>query len=262
MKQPVWAKFPSRWIQRLELEASDPSDPDSYHHPMRDLMWDKHHATAIAAIVVLFALAIRLNQLGKDLDPRNGDVRPTVVGLTYEELRKMTGFAKVTIAGALNLLQGLEAIRVVKGHSSRYELIGLENNKGGWRKLPQEKLLNGDGSLLFKQEKRNKVTLNALKIYLLMVHLRNDALNTTALSYTAITRWTGVRREEIPVALGMLGNMDLVRRSFERDFRHSREGGDDQSHRYVVQGLSYRIPDAQDDAQRDPIRKSQRGAPA
>jgi hypothetical protein len=52
--------------------------------------------------------------------------------------------------------------------------------------------------------------------------------------YTAIEKWTGIRREEISNALGTLTVLHMASVSPDRDFRHSRG---DNSHRYSVVGL-------------------------
>lgn len=225
-----WAKFPTQWIHPVK------DDPDGASHPLSRLLWSDYKASSIAAIFVLISLTLRLNQTNKKRS-ENGEDRTQVVAVTYEDLRQMTGFAKSSIARGLALLDGYKAISTVKvGRSSNYNLIGLDS-PGQWCKLPAS-LLKGS-KLVLKTLPRNRVTLNAMKIYLVLMVLRNVKLNTAAMGYDAITTWTGVRREDIPAALSVLASLNLVRISMSRDYRHSKEGDDDQSQRYTIVGLHW-----------------------
>jgi hypothetical protein len=229
MAKLQWAKFPTQW-----LKPSTSSDDEEQHFPLTELTWSRYAGTAIAAVLVLIALSIRLNQSHKGKAFEGGAVRSNSVAVTFEDLRQMTGLAKASISGALMLLEGFAAIQTQRsGRANAYKLVGLEQD-GGWCQLPQGWLLKPDGTFKLKQIPRNRLALNALKVYLLLMHLRNNKLNTTAVSFTTITRWTGVRREDLPNALGTLSMMHLARISFDRDIRH-RKG--DNSHRYSVLGL-------------------------
>jgi len=229
MAKLQWAKFPTQW-----LKPSTSGDDEEQHFPLTELQWARYSGTAIAAVLVLMVLSIRLNQSHKDKAFAAGAVRSTSVAVTFEDLREMTGLAKASISGALTLLEGFAAIQTERrGRANSYKLVGLDQD-GGWCQLPQGWLLNRDGTFKLKSILRNRRALNALKVYLLLMHLRNNKHNTTAVSFTAITRWTGVRREDLPNALSTLSMMHLARISFDRDIRH-RKG--DNSHRYSVLGL-------------------------
>jgi len=228
MAKLQWAKFPTQW-----MKPSTSADGEEQHFPLTELTWSSYAGTAIAAVLVLIALSIRLNQSHKGKFEA-GAVRSTSVSVTFEDLRQMTGLAKTSISGALMLLQGLGAIHMERvGRANSYELLGLAQG-GGWRQLPQGWLLKRDGAFKLKQIPRNRLALNALKVYLLLIYLRNSEHNTTSVSFTSITRWTGVRREDLPNALSTLSMMQLAKISFARDIRHSRG---DNSHRYSVIGL-------------------------
>lgn len=231
MAKLQWAKFPTLWLKPPPASTVG-STPRS---PLTELLWTPHAGSAIAVILVLMALAIRLNQSHKDKTFDRTTVRGTTIAVTFEELRKMTGLAKASISKALMLLESFQAIETVReGRSNNYKLLGLDVS-GGWCMLPHGWLLKGDGTLrAFTKLPRNRNTLNALKAYLVLMHLRNNTLNTAAVSYTAIERWTAIRREDIPTALSTLAALQLVKVSPDRDFRHSKG---DNSHRYSIIGL-------------------------
>ncbi|MGJ7538560.1 MULTISPECIES: hypothetical protein [unclassified Variovorax] len=231
MAKMQWAKFPTQW-----LKPPVSADGSPQRSVLTELLWARHAGSAIAAILVLIALAIRLNQSQKDQAFDGAEKRGASVAATFEELRNMTGLAKSSISSALMLLEAFAAIEIERsGRANSYKLLGLEV-PGGWCMLPHGWLLKRDGTLKFKKIPRNRVTLNALKAYLLLMHLRDRSLNTAAVGYTTIERWTAIRREDISTALGMLAALQLVMVSPERDFRHSKG---DNSHRYSIIGLGY-----------------------
>ena len=203
--------------------------------PLHAFGWRENGGAGIGALLVLICLTIQLNKA----QPREkGGERKTRVQTSYNTLEDMTGLSKQTIAKALNILEGLGAIKVHRqGRANEYELIGVDEG-GAWRKLPQAALLQG-GVLVLKDLQRSRKSFNALKIYFAMIYMYNDAYNTTSISYGAIERWTGVRRTEIRDALGLLSVYQLVRPSNERDPRHNTTGDNDQSTRYELRGLSY-----------------------
>jgi hypothetical protein len=225
-----WAQIPSGWIRS---KVKDDGTEETY--PLAELIWSDHKASAIAAIFVLLAMALKLNLQNKK-NSNEKQIRTDTIGVTYDELRKMTGFARSAIARSLSLLEMFGAIATVKvGRANRYQLIGLSQG-GSWSQMPQTLLLK-TGDLLVKSMPRNRVTLNSMKIFLVIITLRNQKLNTTAIGYSAISKWTGVRRQDIPSALSVLAALNLVLVSTDRDFRHSNTGESDQSHRYAVVGL-------------------------
>jgi hypothetical protein len=173
-----WAKFPVQW-----LKPSAAAVDGEKKYPMTDLEWSRYAGTSIGMVLVLIALSIRLNQSQKDMVFEKGQARGTCVAVTYKDLRHMTGLAKATISQALMLLEGFGALSVERaGRASSYRLIGLDV-AGGWCQLPQSWLLNRDGTLKLKKLPRNRLALNALKAYLLLMALRDRQLNTAAVSY-------------------------------------------------------------------------------
>jgi hypothetical protein len=91
----AYAKFPSAWLGNADT------------CPLKDLEWRKHRTQATAALVLLMALSIRLNQAQRDR--QRGEKRRTNVSVTYDDLQAMTGFARATISKGLMLLQGMSA---------------------------------------------------------------------------------------------------------------------------------------------------------
>lgn len=238
-----WAKFPTKWLRPMPTDQAltrlaehfeiDAEADETY--PLALLAWRKDGASSMAALSILIALAIGLNVAtrGRTFAPDNP--RPKRIGVTFDELQKITGFSRSSVASGVRLLGQVGAISKVKvGRASLYELSGIDVD-GHWAQLPQNKLLRPDGALGIKLWPRTKVTLGALKIYLTLIALRHRHYDTTSISFAGLTKWTGVRREDLRQAIGFLQAMELVAISDEKDDRHLSDN--DRSNRYRVLGL-------------------------
>lgn len=221
----AWAKFPTAW---LSLVAAIEDAPP----PLRELDWRGHRTSAVAALILLMALAIRLNQSRKGRELQAGI--ENVVSVTWDDLQQMSGFARATVGKGLSLLEAIGAIKTEKkGRSSYYELNGV-GTRGGWCQLPQDELLSADGTLThLKGVTTNRVVLNAMKIYVLLMALRNQRFNTTSVSYEGICKRTGIRRADVSSALGYLTALELIGVSEDLDARK-----EDMSRRYKINGLT------------------------
>ena len=224
----AWAKFPSAWLLPFRGEQEEEK---KVIYPLAQVTWQGHRKTALAALLIGMGLAIRLNMLRREVElvPPTGFDR---VAVTYDELEDIGRCARATVSKAVALLEALGAIKVHRvGRASTYQLIGLDKD-GKWCQLPQSQL-QGPGHPVHRlHPTSDRRSLNAVKVYLIMLALRSWKRNTTAISYDGITRYTCVRREDIPNALAMLTAWELIRVSDDLDDR--REDG---SRRYKVLGL-------------------------
>lgn len=226
----AWAKFPTRWLLQPGAETRT--------YPLAELDWSGHRMTGIAALLVLITLSIRLNQARRP-GTFDQNQHATVVAVTWKDLQKSVGVAPATLGKAISLLEAWGAIAVKKvGRSAHYELIGV-GSAGGWCKLPQTFLeAHGDPVSRFKDLPGTLLGLNALKLYVVLVALRSSQTQTTALSFTSITKWTGIRREDIRKAWGFLESQQLAAISPHWDYRHSTQDAADRSQRYAIVGLT------------------------
>jgi hypothetical protein len=189
----------------------------------------------MAALSVFMAPCIQLNVDSRGKNFPRGSLRPKQVALTFDELQKMTGFGSSSVSSGVRLLVRRGATEKAKiGRASFYELSGLDVD-GHWAQLPQSKLLRPDNTLVVKLWPRTKVTLGALNIYLTLVALRNRHFDTASIGFASLTKWTGVRREDLRQCIGFLQAHALVSISDEKDDRHLDES--DRSNRYRVLGL-------------------------
>lgn len=226
----AWARFPVGWMRGVT------ADDLSVDYPLSKILWRDHAGSAMAAMVVLMLLSLRCNEENRTRAKARGEPRYTV-RMSYDELQQASGFHRATLGKAISLLEAWNAIVVtLEGRSNTYTLQGMDTN-GKWRKLPHNALLQG-GRFALKSLPRQRSSLNALKIYILLLSLFNDTYKNASASYSAICQWTGLRRDDIAPALSILAHYGLVRLSLERDARHDPKRENDQSHRYWLSGLS------------------------
>lgn len=226
----AWAKFPTAWLVQPKAETRT--------YPLAELDWSGHRMTGIAALLLLITLSIRLNQARRP-GTFDQNQHANVVAVTWKDLQKSVGVAPATLGKAISLLEAWGAIAVKKvGRSAHYQLVGVET-VGHWCKLPQTFLeANGDPVSRFKDLPGTLLGLNALKLYVVLIALRSSHYETTALSFTAITKWTGIRREDIRKAWGFLESQQLAAISPYWDHRHSTQDAADRSQRYAIVGLT------------------------
>ena len=249
-----WAKLPNQWILAEDPERTMPLLPGSTRahfvapgdlvaaYLLRRLSWREHRASAWAAAFMMPMLACRLNDENRkrltDAAQRDdSDALPTTgrVAVTYDDFEEQLGVARQTIRKAIDLLKELGAVHVeVHGRRNVFELQGIQES-GKWCQLPVEQLRsNGRDFGRLSLLKPNLVGLNALKIYLVMLALRNFKTGTTAIGYTKLEERTGIRRSDLPAALSALATSELLGVSHDPDARSDT----DLSRRYVVRGLA------------------------
>lgn len=230
----AFAQMPIRWAH----PKPDRHDPAVERYALADLRWSDHRAGGIAALLILLTLCFRLNEAGRKAAAARKP-RPDTVAVTWDEFRQITGHAKATVGKAIMLLEIWGAIRVKKvGRTNHYQLVDV-HQPGEYCIVPVTYLeKNGDPISRFKDLPATSLGLNALKLYMVLLILRSTQYGTTSISFHGITRWTGIRREDIRKAWAFLDSQQLATVSTVRDARHNKYGADDQSQRYAIVGLT------------------------
>lgn len=175
---------------------------------MSYLRWRQHKGGATAALMVLFALAIKSN-----LDQKTQGRAGNQVVATYEHIMALTNLSRGPIAKGLQLLRELGAITTIKdGNGCIYTLQGIDV-PGDYCEFPQGHLL--DGQTTMRRLKglhiaiKNRSSLDAMKLYMLLLAMRERYSNVARVSYAAIREYTGMRKEEISVAVQLLQGAQL-----------------------------------------------------
>ncbi|WP_150685793.1 helix-turn-helix domain-containing protein [Pandoraea iniqua] len=163
------------------------------------------------------AIAIKLNQSHMG----SAAVRTTRVAVTYSEFEDLTGFSRATISGALELLEGMNAITSERVGRRRYYDLPQTAVMGDWCQLPQKHLIGGTASGVLRRlttlPTSRRACLNAMKLYVLLLAYRNRRINIAAIGYDKIMELTGMRRQDIPEASSLLVAHELIRAQGETD---------------------------------------------
>lgn len=193
----AWAKIPTAWV-REDLR-------------LPDLSWRQFGSDGTAALMVLIALAIRLNQSNMKREDDTGF--GSNVEVSYDNLEELTELSRTKLAAGLRILEQFSIIETTRnGRSNRYVLPGI-GEAGKWSQLPQTYLLTATEGLrgFSRFQLRHRNELNALKLYFLLLAYRNAKGNFTAVGYEKISELSGLMRGDISGAVSLLINHDLIR---------------------------------------------------
>lgn len=251
----AWAKCPSKWARVRNRSRGDPEAPrddsdaflpaedSQFKHPSGEgflpglsyLRWRQHKGGATAALMVLFTLVIKSNLDQKTQGRRTGNQ----VVATYEHIMALTNLSRGPISKGLQLLRELGAITTIKdGNGCIYTLQGIDI-PGDYCELPQGHLLDDQTTMRrlrgLNIAIKNRSSLDAIKHYMLLLAMRERYSNVARVSYAAIREYTGMRKEEISVAVQLLQGAQLVR--LARDEEIPLKGGQHRHNRYIVTGL-------------------------
>jgi hypothetical protein len=255
----AWAKCPSAWARLKNRSGGDldarqddgsaylPDEEGAIAHPsgegflpgLSHLRWRQHKGSGTAALMLLFALAIKSNLDQKTSGRRTGNQ----VVATYDDLIALTNLSRGPVAAGLALLRELGAITSTKnGNGCIYTLVGIDT-PGDYCELPQGHLL--DSETFMRRLKglhaalKNRASLDAIELYMLLLAIRDRKWNVARASYTTIREYTGLRKEEISVAVQLLLGAQLIRLAHDEEV--PLKGGQHPHNRYIVSGLSGRV---------------------
>lgn len=196
----TWVQLPTWWVRDLT--------EDSF---LKKMNWSSpgKNSHNTAALMVLLAIASNVSHRETGRNPVIGSVE-----LSFSDLSEITSLSRKLVSEGLKKLVDAGLIEKNKDRRvNRYKLQINESNLG-WGKLPAKKLYDSRNESIkaFKHFKlRSKIEMNALKIYFLVVALRDSNLNHSMMTYDTITKYTGVRRSDINGAISFLTSCELVR---------------------------------------------------
>ncbi len=225
----AYAKLPSAWVRKGDAEQEPP------YGGLSKLPWQRNKSYATAALLILFALAILSNKAQR----KDGLRKDDQVKATYEEIQEVTNLSRKLISGGLKLLKEIGVISEADdGARSVYRLHGIDEG-GKWCQLPQGHLLNNVKHMqrlkLFGEQIKRATSLHALKVYMLLLAFREIHSNATRMSYEKIMEYTGMRREDVALAVQVLATAQLCRQATDEEI--PRRKGDAMHNRYLILGL-------------------------
>lgn len=195
MKQ--WVRMPAFWV-RNEDEL-----------PLAKMKWvGPKKSDQIAALLIYPVLVHHANEEVTSHLPERG-----LCKLTYSTIGNLSGLSRAKIAGGLKILESMGLISLFgTGRDNVYQISNFENVRG-WGKLPASGLYSDDRKsipVFHRFQLRSKNELSALKIYYLLVAMRDNASGYARVGYEKIQNYTGVPRNEIKSALSLLINLGLI----------------------------------------------------
>lgn len=203
-RKPDWVRLPTAWIEAKGL---------------RSVRWNERGASNVAGLMLLVAIAHKVDQT-------TGSGR-----ITYDDLQNATGLSRTLVSGGLQMLT--DAALVDRAGKSIISLAAFEPN-ANYAKLPVRQIYDGGEIIAFRDfTLRNRVELDALKLYLLFASRRDRTANIANLSYDKIDAYAGLDRTRIKRAIDLL----VVRNLIRVDQRPSRVSELGMSHGYRLTGL-------------------------
>ena len=183
MAMQKWVRLPSSWIDDGGL---------------KDFTWKNGGSDNVSALMTLIAIAHRADQ------------QTGIARLTYEDICDATEISRAKISRGLSILEELEIIDRWSQGRSTFELVDF-NPAEGWCMLPAGTLYSGKVIEAFRHfHLRNKVELNALRLYLLFAARRGRDTNLANISFEKITEYSGVRQHDIKAATSLLAAVSLA----------------------------------------------------
>jgi len=181
---PDWVKMPINWINEGKL---------------KDFKWTKETGSKNeSALIILLVMFHNMNNY-------NG-----IVELTYEELSIKTNLSKAMLSSGIDILCSMNLIQKKYGKRSVYKIIEF-NISEKWAKLPSKKMYVNESVKGFGNfKKRNKIELDALKLYFIFTSGRDRSENICWISYDKIIEKTGIKRENIKAAISLLCINSLI----------------------------------------------------
>jgi hypothetical protein len=218
-----WVQLPHQWVYAKKLTS---------------LSWQEHKAVGTAALLVLIPLAHR-----SDLAPQDAD---GWVKLPFAELTELTGISKPLLEPAFSLLEKLEIIQRKRPGGGKANLYRITPNQlvkevETYAALPCRSMYSTDRRRLIPLKDfrlRSRAELDALKVFFLLVAMRDRKTNATRANYETISGYTGVHKNRIRTAISLLLNAPLIH-------LEELDAGDDPemhtSHLYRIVGIVPRL---------------------
>lgn len=181
---PDWVKMPITWINEGKLKY---------------FKWTKESGSKNESALIILLVMFHY------MDNNNG-----IVELTYEELSIKTNLSKAMLSSGIDILCSMNLIKKNFGKRSVYKIIEFNSNEK-WAKLPSKKMYVNESVKGFGDfKKRNKIELDALKLYFIFISGRDRHENICWISYDKIIEKTGIKRENIKTAISLLCINSLI----------------------------------------------------
>jgi hypothetical protein len=181
-----WVRLPSKWIGEYGLSS---------------LAWKNGGAGAdrIAALMALTVIA------------HSADEETGIARVTYDHFCEATGLSRAKVSSGLDELQRIDVIeREPDDGRSTFKLLNYQR-ESGWAKFPLKSMYSSNTIAAFDDFRlRRMAELDALKLFFLLVAMRNNRANVALIGYDKIELYTGIPRNRIKTGISLLAAHSLI----------------------------------------------------
>lgn len=136
--------------------------------------------------------------------------RTGLAHLTYNAMCHASGLSRAKLAKGLAFLETQGLIKREPQGRSTLQLVDY-NRESGWAKLPARSMYRGGEISAFRDfTLRRPIELDALKLFLLLVAMRDRTTNFAKIGYPKISDYTGIDKNRIKGAITFLGGLSLI----------------------------------------------------
>ncbi|XXQ68006.1 hypothetical protein ACKLNO_10415 [Neisseriaceae bacterium B1] len=176
----AWVRLPIWWIRTVKSEC----------YLLKTAFPSSRRGEGIACLKVYLALLT-------NIDFKSGVVEK----MTYQDIEDVADVSRPMISKSLKALSELGLLSIQrKGRSNRYCLKIADGSSTQFAKAPKWILEN----CLSNIPNKGVHALNALKIYIYLLHLRDNSLDDVKVSYENMARFLGINRQFIRKSLMIL----------------------------------------------------------
>ncbi len=162
----TWGSYPTWWVKAGVLPHLDARAGSVGRH--------------ISALKLYLAIALQV------------DFKTRRATLTVDELIELTNLSRPMIRPGLHVLENLGVIETVRRYRHEYAQVAIPGDQR-WMKIPHEK-----GRIALRAlPNRGASVLAALKIYLVLLHVRNSIGPFATISHETMQKLTGVRPDKV-----------------------------------------------------------------
>lgn len=183
-----FSALPSEWIRNKRL---------------KEFIATVRKGESIAALKCLLALNLYMDYYLKETGQ-----------ISYNDLEDATNLSRPMVCTGINILLSMNIIEIKEESSGRKARIyKFVINDKRWAKIPRDKTV----SFIKNLNNRGMSSLSALKIYLTLLAVKMNKLDTVTIGYEKIREYTGLQSKDIKPGLQVLFEHRLIRIEQELD---------------------------------------------
>lgn len=126
--------------------------------------------------------------------------------LSYSDLSDITGASRPTVLEGTAILSARNIVQIGVREAKNVNAYKFSDTAKDFRKVPQDRICD----CLKNISNRHARSLDALKLYLTMLYLRDAASSIATVSHKKLIEYTGVRPENVAAATSVLAACGFI----------------------------------------------------